>query len=125
MKLPKFLSVSVLALVTVTACNSSILSNSNTTIDTVTAELNKQTNLGLQYAQKMPGIAGGNIEGGEVGNFPNGDASVMVFRYSSPDGAKNFEKVATNNCQSVVVKGLFLFCFMNDNPVLKKAVNAL
>ena len=98
MKLPKFLSVSVLALVTVTACNSSILSNSNTTIDTVTAELNKQTNLGLQYAQKMPGIAGGNIEGGEVGNFPNGDASVMVFQ-ENPNVLNETENMAQKSCK--------------------------
>ena len=121
----KFLLSGILFPILITACGSSIFSNANTSIEMVTDALNKQTNLGLRYSPKLPGIAGGNIEGGEVGNFPEGKESVMVYRYSSSDGAKNFEKIAGRNCQLVLVKGLFFFCFKREAPALEKAINDL
>ena len=121
----KLLLSITLCFILITACGSSIFTNTNTSIEMVTEVLNKQTNLGLRYSPKFPGIAGGNIEGGEVGNFPEGKESVMVYRYSSSDAAKNFEKIAGRNCQLVMDKGFFFFCFKEEAPILKKAIKDL
>lgn len=111
-------SVAILA-----SCGDSLLSSDKSNVDSVIKAVGQKTGLSLEYKAKMPGIAGGNIEGGSVSIDSKNDSYFEIFRYSTKDQAKAAEKLK-GSCQADV-KGYFFLLYCVDNANTKKIRESL
>ena len=119
MKLKLSNCILVAALTTLLAsCGGSMLSSDKSNVDSVINAVVQQTGLSLKYEPKLPGIAGGNIEGGSILIESRDDSYVEIYRYATKDLAKAAEKLK-GSCQSDV-KGYFFFLYCKDDANTKK-----